>query len=190
MPRWTFEPGHTAAAFAARHMMVTWVRGHFKNVRGTLEFDLSDPTRARVEVEIDAAGVWTGEPERDAHLRSADFLDVANHPKITFRGSEVRVLGCFELAVTGELTIRGTAHPATLRVHYLGQWSTPWWEDGVDKGPRIRAGFTAETTLDRHAFGVSWNAPLEHGGGVVGTEVHVTIDAEAILDEGGAPGRG
>lgn len=182
MPKWTFEPGHTAAAFAARHMMVTWVRGHFKNARGTLQFDPADPGRSSVEVEIDAAGIWTGEPERDAHLRSADFLDVAHHPKITFRGSEVEVLGCNELTVTGDLTVRGTTRRASLRVRYLGQWSTPWWEDGMDRGPRLRAGFTAEVILDRHAFGVSWNVPLERGGTVVGPDVHVTIDAEAILD--------
>lgn len=182
MPKWTFESGHTAAGFAARHMMVTWVRGHFKNVRGTLEFDPSDPKRSSVEVEIDAAGIWTGERERDEHLRSADFLDVARHPKITFQGSDVEVLGCYEFAVTGQLTIRGTPRPATLRVRYLGQWSTPWWEDGVDKGPKLRAGFTAEAIIDRHAFGVSWNASLEKGGVVVGPDVHVTIDAEAIRD--------
>lgn len=182
MPKWTFEPGHTSAGFAARHMMVTWVRGHFKNVRGTLEFDLADPTRSSVEVEIDAAGIWTGEPQRDEHLRSADFLDVARYPKITFRGAEVEVLGCNDFAVKGQLTIRGTTRPMTLRVRYLGQWATPWWEDGVDKGPKIRAGFTAETIIDRHAFGVSWNSPLEKGGMVVGPDVHVTIDAEAILD--------
>lgn len=181
MPKWTFEPGHTSAEFAARHMMVTWVRGHFKNVRGTLEFDLADPTRSSVEVEIDAAGIWTGEPQRDEHLRSADFLDVAHHPKISFRGDEVEVLGCNDFVVAGQLTIRGMTLPATLRVRYLGQWATPWWENGADKGPKIRAGFVAETIIDRHAFGVSWNSPLEKGGMTVGPDVHVTIDAEAIL---------
>ncbi len=180
--RWTFEPGHTAAGFAVRHMMVTWVRGHFKNVRGWLEYDPADPKRSSTGVEIDAGGIWTGEPQRDDHLRSADFLDVAHHPKITFRSSGVEVLGCDDLAATGALTIRGIAHPATLRVRVLGQWSTPWWEGGVDKGPKLRAGFSAETVVARHAFGVSWNAPLEKGGVVVGPEVHVSIDAEAILD--------
>jgi polyisoprenoid-binding protein YceI len=163
-------------------MMVTWVRGHFKNVRGTLEFDPDDPARSSVEVEIDSAGIWTSEPQRDEHLRSADFLDAARHPKVTFRSAEVEVLGCNDFSVKGQLTIRGTTHPTTLRVRYLGQWATPWWENGVDKGPKIRAGFTAETILNRHAFGVSWNSPLEKGGGaVVGPDVHVTIDAEAIL---------
>lgn len=188
MAEWTLEPGHTAAAFAVRHMMVTWVRGNFKNVRGTLRFDPDDPKHSSVDVEIDAAGIWTGEPQRDEHLRSADFLDVARFPMITFRGSEVDVLGCHDYVVTGDLTIRGTTRKATLRVHYLGQWSTPWWEGGVDRGPRVRAGFVAETVLDRRAFGVSWNSLFEKGGMVVGTEVHVTIDAEAIL--GGPPKAG
>lgn len=182
MAKWFFEPGHTAAEFCARHMMVTYVRGHFKNVRGSLLFDPADPRAASVEVTIDAAGIWTGEADRDAHLRSADFLDVENHPKITFRGNEVELVGENEAAVTGELTIRGTSRTVALRVRYLGQWQTPWWEDGVDKGPKTRAGFTATTRIDRRDFGVSWNAPLEKGGVVVGNMVEITIDAEAILE--------
>jgi polyisoprenoid-binding protein YceI len=183
MAKWIFEPGHTAAEFCARHMMVTYVRGHFKNVRGSLTFDPANPSRAFVEVTIDAAGIWTGEPDRDAHLRSADFLDVANHPTITFKGDRVDVLGQNEATVTGDLTIRGITRSVPLRVRYLGQWQTPWWEDGVDKGPKTRAGFTATTTIDRRDFGVSWNAPLDKGGIVVGNIIEITIDAEAILDE-------
>jgi polyisoprenoid-binding protein YceI len=86
MAKWTFEPGHTAAEFRARHMMVTYVRGHFKNVQGRLVFDPARPRESAVAVTIDARGIWTGEPERDAHLRSADFLDADNHPEITFKG--------------------------------------------------------------------------------------------------------
>lgn len=82
MPAWFFEAGHTAAEFSVRHMMVTHVRGHFKNVHGTLTFDEADPCSGSVEVQIDARGLWTGEPERDAHPRSADFLDVEHHPQI------------------------------------------------------------------------------------------------------------
>ncbi len=182
MPRWSFEPGHTAAGFCARHMMVTYVRGHFKNVRGTLEFDPDNPTAASVEVVIDAAGLWTGEPDRDAHLRSADFLDVERHPHITFRGNRVEVVGGHDYVVTGDLTIRGVTREATLKVRYLGQWQTPWWEDGVDKGPKTRAGFWAETTINRHDFGVSWNSALDRGGVVVGDTVEIVIDAEAILE--------
>lgn len=182
MARWFFEPGHTAAEFSVRHMMVTFVRGHFKNVDGTLVFDSANPRAASVEVTIDADGIWTGEPDRDAHLRSADFLDVENHPKITFKGNGVELIGENEAAVAGELTIRGATRTVLLRVRYLGQWQTPWWEDGVDKGPKTRAGFTATTTIDRRDFDVSWNAPLEKGGVVVGNMIEITIDAEAILE--------
>lgn len=182
MPRWSFEPGHTAAEFCARHMMVTYVRGAFKNVRGRLDFDPSAPGAASVEVTIDAKGIWTGEPDRDAHLRSPDFLDVANHPEMTFRSTKVAVIGDHDYRVTGELRIRGVPRPATLKVKYLGQWQTPWWEDGVDKGPKVRAGFLAETEINRHDFGVSWNDVLDRGGVVVGDIVYITIDAEAIQE--------
>ena len=183
MARWFFEPGHTAAEFSARHMMVTYVRGHFKNVRGSLVFDENDPVSGSVEATIDARGLWTGEPDRDAHLRSADFLDVERHPEIRFHGRAVQRLGALDWKVKGELTIRGVTRPATLDVHYLGRWTTPWWEGGVDKGPKIRAGFVASTTINRHDFGVSWNSALDRGGVVVGDDVQITIDAEAILEE-------
>jgi polyisoprenoid-binding protein YceI len=183
MARWFFEPGHTAAEFCARHMMVTYVRGHFKNVRGQLNFDPATPQKSSVDVEIDARGLWTGEPDRDAHLRSADFLDVEHFPAITFRSREVKLLGDHDYSATGDLTIRGVSRPCTLRVNYLGQWQTPWWENGVDKGPKTRAGFVATTTINRHDFGASWNAPLDRGGIVIGDFVEITIDAEAILEE-------
>lgn len=183
MTKWFFEPGHTAAEFSVRHMMVTYVRGHFKNVRGTLFFHPANPLSTSVEVMIDAAGLWTGEAERDAHLKSADFLDVEKHPKITFKGDQVDLTGATDAVLTGDLTIRGVTRRVPLRVHYLGQWQTPWWEDGVDKGPKTRAGFVGTTSINRHDFGVSWNASLDRGGVVVGNTVEITIDAEAILQE-------
>jgi polyisoprenoid-binding protein YceI len=183
MAKWFFEPGHTAAEFRVRHMMVSWVRGHFKNVHGTLEFDPENPHGTSVEVTIDAGGLWSGEPERDAHLRSADFLDVQNHPEIIFRGSGVELDGADEGKLRAELTIRGVTRPVSLDVRYLGQWETPWWEAGVDKGPKTRAGFLATARIDRKDFGVSWNGTLDRGGVVVGDEVHITIDAEAIRQE-------
>ena len=182
MAKWIFEPGHTAAEFCARHMMVTYVRGHFKNIRGVLVFDPANPRASSVEVTINAAGIWTGEPDRDAHLRSADFLDVEHYPEITFKGDKVELVGASDADLTGDLTIRGVTRAATLRVHYLGQWQTPWWEDGVDKGPKTRAGFLATTLINRLDFGVSWNAPLDNQGFVVGHAIEITIDAEAILE--------
>jgi len=164
-------------------MMVSWVRGHFKNVRGTLEFDSDNPRATSVEVTIDAGSAWTGEPDRDTHLKSADFLDVEKHPTITFRGNEVELVGADEGMLTGELTIRGVARSVSLDVRYHGQWRTPWWEDGVDKGPRTRAGFLATTRIDRKDFGVNWNDTLDRGGVVVSDEVYITIDAEAIRED-------
>ena len=100
MARWTFEPGHTAAEFCVRHMMVTYVRGHFKNIHGTFDFDPAHPQASSVEVVIDATTLWTGEPERDAHLRSSDFLDVEKHPRITFRSHGVELIGEHDYQVT------------------------------------------------------------------------------------------
>jgi polyisoprenoid-binding protein YceI len=182
MSHWTFEPGHTAAGFCVRHMMVTSVRGHFKNVHGTLELDLDAPEKARVEAVIDARGLWSGEPDRDAHLKSADFLDVEHFPEITFRGGKVRLRSATEAVLVGDLTIRGVTRQVELEVRYLGQWQTPWWEGGVDKGPKTRAGFVATGRIDRQDYGVRWNSVLDKGGVVVGDEVSITVDAEAILD--------
>jgi polyisoprenoid-binding protein YceI len=184
MPKWFLEPGHTAAEFCVRHMMVTYVRGHFKNVRGSLVFDENDPASGSVEAIIDARGLWSGDSDRDAHLRSADFLDVERHSEIRFRGKVVQQLGALDWKVSGELTIRGVTRPVMLDVHYLGRWTTPWWEGGVDKGPKQRAGFIATTTINRHDFGVSWNSWLDRGGVVVGNEIEITVDAEAILEDG------
>lgn len=182
MTTWIFEPGHTAAEFSARHMMVTNVRGHFKNVHGTLKFDPETPQNSSVEVTIDAGGIWSGDSDRDGHLCSADFLDVENYPEITFKGNQVEATGARDYLVTGDLTIRGISRQTVLHVSYLGSWETPWWEGDEDKGPRTRAGFVAKTIINRHDFGVSWNSPLEKGGIVVGSMVEITIDAEAILE--------
>ena len=174
MAKWFFEPGHTAAEFRARHMMVTWVRGHFKDVHGTMEWDPSRPGQASVEASIDARKLWSGEPDRDAHLKSADFLDVEEYPWITFKANRVELTGADEAKLHGELTIRGVNRPVTLDVRHLGRWQTSWWEDGVDKGPKTR--------INRHDFGVSWNSALDRGGIVVSDDVDITLDVEAILE--------
>jgi polyisoprenoid-binding protein YceI len=182
MAKWLFEPGHTAAEFCVRHMMVTNVRGHFKDIHGTLIFDPANPPASSMEAVIDAAGLWTGEAQRDAHLKSADFLDVEKYPRITFKSTRVEMSGAEEAIVNGDLTIRGVTRSVALTARYLGQWQTPWWEDGVDKGPKTRAGFIATASINRHDFGVSWNAPLDRGGLVVGNIVEITLDAEAVME--------
>jgi polyisoprenoid-binding protein YceI len=180
---WSFEPGHTAAEFKARHMMVTWVRGHFKDVHGRVEFDPDDLLCTRFEGVIDAARLWTGEDARDEHLRSADFFDVENHPEIRFRGRIDERTGAMAYRGTSELTIRGHAHEVGLQVLYDGQWETPYWEGDVNRGTMHRIGFEARTNLNRHDFGVSWNDELPGGGVVVSNEIPLRIDVEAILDE-------
>ena len=179
MARWTFNEAHTAAEFCVRHMMITFVRGHFKNLSGTLEFDASHPQQALTEVAIDATTLWSGEPERDDHLRSADFLDVARHGTIRFRSTRVEPAARNEYTVTGDLTVRGVTRPVTLDVRYLGQCRSPFDD--------TRIGFTATARINRHEFGVSWNADVQDGGVVVGDDVFITIDVEAeLVEEGGA----
>ncbi|HJT78760.1 MAG TPA: YceI family protein [Gemmataceae bacterium] len=177
MATWVFEPGHTAAEFRVRHMMVTWVRGHFKDVHGRLEFDPPTRVLSSLEATIQAKGLWTGEPQRDDHLRSADFLDVVAHPSITFRSASVERVGGNDYKVRGTLNVRGAARNVVLDLHYLDSWRTPY-----DSARVTRVGFTGRTRINRHDFGVSWNSPLENDGGVVGNEVWITIDIEGILE--------
>ena len=179
--KWVFEPGHTAAEFSVRHMMVSNVRGHFKNVQGTVEIDLDDPTDLTVEATMSVKDIWTGDNYRDEHLRHADFFDADNYPEITFKGARIKLISEHEFLLTGDLTIRGVTREVTLDARYLGQWDTPFWEDGVDKGPLKRAGFEAKTRINRHDYGVSWNDTLDKGGIVVGDYVDITIDVEALL---------
>ncbi|MFI0739728.1 YceI family protein [Streptomyces sp. NPDC021100] len=186
--RWFFEPGHTGVQFRARHMMVTYVRGNIKDVHGSLVCDPEDPEHAQVEATIDATQVWTGQPQRDAHLRSADFFDVEHHPTWTFASTRVRRLSSTEFGLDGDLTVRGVTRPVSLDVMYLGQWDTPWWEDGRDQGPRRRAGFTGRTRINRQDFGVSWNDTVDRGGVVVSDLIDVRVDVEAVLDADAAEG--
>jgi polyisoprenoid-binding protein YceI len=181
MATWIFEPGHTEAEFRARHMMVTWVRGLFKDVHGSLEFDLDRSLETTFGGEIEATGIWTGQPERDAHLRSADFFDVENHPKITFDGRFTERTGDTSFKGSVEVTIRGVAQAVPLDITYLGQWKTPFWEGEENRGEMRRIGFEVTTRVNRHDFGVSWQDELPGGGVVVGNEIELTIDVEAIL---------
>jgi polyisoprenoid-binding protein YceI len=182
MATWVFEPGHTAAEFRARHMMVTWVRGHIKDVHGSLEFDPDSPAQLSLRATLQADKLWTGEPQRDEHLRSADFLDAGKHPAISFQSTGSRCVGASDYEVSGDLTIRGVSRPVALEMHYLGKWSTPYWTDAGDAGPIARVGFVGEARINRHDFGVSWNGRLEKGGVVVGDEVLIKLDVEALLE--------
>jgi polyisoprenoid-binding protein YceI len=181
---WIFEPGHTEAEFRARHMMVTWVRGLFKDVRGLVEFDAERPAETRFEGRMDATRLWTGEPTRDAHLRSADFFDVENHPDITFAGRFTERTGAEHFKAEVDLTIRGVTQRVPVDVAWLGEWRTPFWDGEVNRGELRRIGFEATTRVNRHDFGVSWQDEIPGGGVVASNEIDVVIDVEALrLDD-------
>jgi polyisoprenoid-binding protein YceI len=180
---WIFEPGHTEAEFRARHMMVTWVRGLFKDIRGRVDFDSAQRMATTFEGRIDATRLWTGEHDRDAHLRSADFFDVENYPAITFAGRFTERLGDNHFRGEADLTIRGIARTVPLEIAWLGEWETPFWVGDENRGSMRRMGFEATTALNRHDFGVSWQDELPGGGVVVSNWIEVTIDVEAILLE-------
>jgi polyisoprenoid-binding protein YceI len=180
MSRWIFEPGHTAATFRARHMMVTWVRGLFTDIHGWIELDPEHALETTFEGEVDVTTIWTGEPNRDAHLRSADFFDVDHHPTIRFTGRAVERTGDSHARALADVTIRGTTRPVPLDVAYLGQWETPFWVGDENRGAMRRIGFEATTRINRHDFGVSWQDSLPLGGVVVSNEIDVAIDVEAI----------
>jgi polyisoprenoid-binding protein YceI len=182
MARWVFEPGHTSAEFRARHMMVSWVRGHIKDVHGSLEFDPDNPVQLSIEATLQAHKLWTGELQRDDHLRSGDFLDVGKHPAISFKSTGSQCVGASDYKVSGDLTIRGVSRPVVLEMHYLGKWSTPYWTDAGDAGPVMRVGFVGEARINRQDFGVSWNGQLENRGVVVSDEVFIKLDVEALLE--------
>jgi polyisoprenoid-binding protein YceI len=181
MSTWIFEPGHTEAEFRARHMMVTWVRGLFKDIHGRLELDWDRCLEASFAGEIDATGIWTGEPARDEHLRSADFLDVENHPKIAFRGRFNDRPGATTFQAAVDLTIRGVTRTVPLDVQYLGEWQTPFWAGEENKGELRRIGFEGTAKINRRDFGVSWQDEIPGGGVVVSNEIELVLDVEAIL---------
>lgn len=181
MPKYQFDPVHTSAEFAARHMMVTTVRGGFRNITGTLIFDTDHPEQSTVEATIDTTSMTsTGVEQRDNHLRSADFLDVEKFPTITFKSTKVEPNAKDQTAkVTGDLTIHGVTRPVVLDVEFLGQNKNPWGKTVV--------GFTGKTKINREDFGLTWNVALETGGWLVSKDVNITLDVEAALVEEGTP---
>jgi len=181
MATWIFEPGHTEAEFRARHMMVSWVRGLFKDIHGRLELDWERCLDATFEGEIDATRIWTGQPERDEHLRSADFFDVEHHPKITFAGRFTERTGGTTFKGEVGLTIRGVTRTVPLDIVSLGEWKTAFWAGDENKGELRRIGCEPRATINRHDFGVSWQDELPGGGVVVSNEIELLLDVEAIL---------
>src|SRR3954469_644826 len=163
-------------------MMVTWVRGMFKDIHGRLELDWDRCLESTFEGRIDARALWSGEPVRDEHLRSADFLEVDKHPTIVFSGRFTERTGDIDFKGEVDLTIRGVTRTVPLDISYLGQWRTPFWVGDDNKGDMRRIGFEAHTRINRHDFGVSWQDEIR-GGVVAGNEIELSLDAEAILLE-------
>jgi polyisoprenoid-binding protein YceI len=180
---WQLDPAHTTIEFAVKHMMFTTVRGRFTRFSGAIRVDEQHPDQSAVDVDIEAASIDTGVTDRDAHLRSADFLDVDNQPTITFRST--RVDGAHKKAgdrfnITGELAIRGKAIPVRIEATFEGVGTDPWG--------KLRAGFSARTEIDRREWGLRWNQALETGGVLVGHSVKIEIEAQAIKQEEEASG--
>lgn len=169
---WTIDSSHTSATFSVRHLMISNVRGEFQKVSGTVTYEPGKPLQASVEATIDVASISTRDAQRDAHLRSADFFDVENHPNITFASTSIRQ-GDRGLEIAGGLTIRGATREVVLAVEGpTAEQTDPWGN--------VRVGASASTKIKRSDFGVTWNAVLEAGGVVVGDEITIHLDIELI----------
>src|SRR6202140_865219 len=171
--QWQIDPAHSAAHFSVRHLMISNVRGEFTNISGSALMDPADLSNSSVEVTIQAASLSTREPQRDEHLRSADFFDVANPPTLMFRSKRIEALGAENFKLTGDLTIRGVTKEVTFDVEGPpASVKDPWGN--------VRAGVSASAKINRKDFGVAFNALTETGGLVVGDEVKITVEAELI----------
>jgi len=169
---WQFDPAHTSIEFSAKHMMVTTVRGRFAGFSGSIVGDAQDPTNAEIEVEIDASSIDSRSEQRDAHLRSADFLDIEKFPKLTYRSTHIEKVSDDRLRVTGDLTIKDVTKPVTLDATINGFATTPWGQEV--------AGITLEGQINRKDFGLVWNVALETGGVLVGDTIKIAIEVEAV----------
>jgi polyisoprenoid-binding protein YceI len=173
---WQIDPAHTAAGFSVRHMMIATVRGQFKGVTGAVLWDDQDINNSTVDVTIDANTVDTGEPKRDADLKSANFFDVKNYPTITFKSTKIEKISAGKMKVTGNLTIHGVTKQVVLDVEGpSGAVKDPWGN--------TRVALNASTTVNRLDYGVKWNAKMDSGGMVVGDDVNINIDLEMTKKE-------
>ena len=170
---WNIDAAHSVAEFKVRHMMISNVKGRFAVRQGLLILDDADPTKSRVEVSLDAASVNTHEPQRDAHLKSAEFFEVDKFPALSFRSTRVARAGDGELSVTGDLTIHGVTRSVVFNVEGPSAPTKDPWGN-------VRVGVAATAKVNRKDFGLGWNAALETGGFVVGDEVAISLEAEFI----------
>ena len=170
---WNIDPVHSVAEFKVKHMMISNVKGQFTGLQGALTLDEADLTHSRVQATIDAGSISTRDAQRDAHLKSADFFDVEKVPTISFQSKRIIRTGDGELAVAGELTIRGVGRDVVFAV----EGPTP---PAKDPWGNTRIGLSATTKINRKDFGLTWNAALETGGILVGDEVTITLDAQFV----------
>jgi polyisoprenoid-binding protein YceI len=170
---WNIDATHSHAEFKVRHLMISNVKGSFTKVSGVLTLDESDPTKSSVEATIDVASVDTRDAQRDAHLKSADFFDVEKFPAMTFKSTKVTVTSPGEGTVEGDLTIRDVTKSVVFQVEGpTDQTKDPWGN--------LRVGVAATTKISRKEFGLTWSAPLESGGVMVGDEVTITLEVEFV----------
>jgi polyisoprenoid-binding protein YceI len=173
MSTYQIDASHSAAQFKVRHMMIANVKGEFDKVTGTVNFDEANPAASSVEASIDVSTISTRDEQRDGHLKSADFLDVANYPTINFKSKKVTASGADSFTVVGDLTIHGVTKEVSLKVGELtGEAKDPWGG--------TRRGAAASTRIARKDFGMSFNMALEAGGFLVGDDVDIHIDVELV----------
>ena len=170
---WQIDPAHTNVEFTVRHLMISNVKGQFEKTTGTINTDPANLTASSIDATIDASSINTRVDMRDGHLKSPDFLDVAKYPTITFKSTKIEADGPGQWKVTGDLTLHGVTKPVVLAVEATG-------EPIKDPNGNTRAGASATTKIDRREYGLTWNKALEAGGVVVGDEVKISIDLEAI----------
>lgn len=173
------DPAHSSIHFSIRHLMVSNVRGSFSGVKGTVEYDSENPSAGSIEAEIDAATLNTNDAQRDAHVKSADFLDAAQFPAFTFRSTNVKKTGDGEFDVTGNLTIHGVTKPVTLKVEDVSSETKDPWGN-------TRIGASAKAKIKRSDFGLTWNAPLEAGGVLVGDDVKLEFELQFVKAQSAA----
>ncbi|MGH9287902.1 MAG: YceI family protein [Acidimicrobiales bacterium] len=168
---YTIDPAHTSVEFVGRHLMITKVRGRFPEVLGTITID-EEPERSRVEVEVNVASVDTGNADRDAHLRSADFFDADTYPTIAFNSTNVEASESGTWLVTGDLTVRDVTRPVTLQVDFDGAATSPAGDQ--------RISFSAAADVNREDWGLTWNMALETGGVLVGRNARIELNVQAV----------
>ena len=172
---WKIDPAHTTVEFKIRHLMISWVKGVFTNVEGTVILNESDQVRSSVNIQIATASINTNNKKRDDHLRSPEFFDVATYPVMTFVSKKVVIANGQPVEIVGDLTIRDVTREVTLEVEDFSQVVTDPWGN-------TRRGATASTKINRKDYGLTWSKTLETGGVVVGDEVRISLEVEMIKE--------